>query len=354
MKVCFVWAEKTGTPSDREYGLADDFLAGVLRHGDEVEKVTKGSANKIGTDADAVCMVGVKSLKLFREMRREGKHVIYFDKGYFRHRAVGSRVWEYWRVAVNDHHPTDYIAKAKHGPLRWQQLAKHRHVVLAPWRSQGDTVIFAGSSEKYHAFCGLPGPTEYAEGVIEQLKKLTTKKIIYRPKPTWDEATPIKGTEFSRRETSIEQVMPASWCLVTNGSNASFDALIAGVPSIVLGNAITKPLFSHDLKDIANPKIPSDEQRDQWLANLAWCMFTGEEMREGLAWDAIRPQLNGEILDDSKVPQVAWTGERPTKAILKRTGQWHKQRIKRTKEQQRQQKPFTKVKVSEAPDEWDV
>jgi hypothetical protein len=358
MKVCFIYAEKIDGDKGREFILADNFLAGVSRAGDSTSKIRKGDVKRAASvDADAVCMVGVKSLKLFRQMRDAGKHVIYFDKGYFRHRGPG-RTWEYWRIAVNDHHPTDYITNVVHSSKRWDILAKRRAVEVRPWRDMQTAgpghVVYAGSSDKYHAFAGLPDPTSYAERIIGQIKKITDRPIVYRPKPTWYEATAVDKATFSPRTQSIHDALHGAWCLVTNGSNSSYDAMLAGIPSVVIGKAIARPISSTDLADIEKPRLATKDERHQWLSNLAWCMFTEAEMAEGLAWQAIRPQLTGESFDETTVKSVASVGIRPSKAILKKTGQWAKDgRTKRTKEEQRLQgiygsaKPFTKVRVKE-------
>lgn len=351
MKVCFVWAEKADGELGREFVLADNFLAGAKSRGAEVSKVRKGDIKgPEGIDADAVCLVGVKSLRLFQQMRRAGKHVIYFDKGYFRHRGK-NRTWEYWRVCVNDHHPTLYMGNAKHLPDRWNTIAKRRGVEPKPWRAPDNCgpIVYAGSSEKYHAFAGLPEPTEYAAEIIKKLKDITTRQVIYRPKPTWYDAVPIKGSNFSPRTQSIQDVIPGAWCLLTNGSNASFDAILSGVPAVVLGNAIAKPISSQRLEDVVDPKIPTDEERDQWLANLAWCMFTEAEMKMGLAWDTIVPQFENGVLDETRLDVIAGKAMKPSKAQMKALGVWKPKKVKpkRTKEEQRRTRPFTKTRTDE-------
>lgn len=344
MKVCFIYAEKDGDEEGRELILAKAFLAGLDCEGDVA---TKSESLRNPPDAPIVCMVGVKSLKLFRQMQRLGKRVIYFDKGYLRHRGP-HRTWEYWRVAVDDHHPTGYVTDASHTPRRWNAIAKRRAIEVAPWRDMNTggpgVVVYAGSSEKYHAFAGLPEPTEYASGIIKKIKEITGRIVIYRPKPTWYDAVPVKGAQYSPRTASIEDALNQAWCLVTNGSNASYDAIIKGIPCIVLGNAIAKPISSHSLEYIEKPYLASQEEKMQWFSNLAWCQFTEAEMRAGLAWKAIKPQLDGGYLDDSELDDVAIGGIRPTKALLKKAGVWGKAKNKpfRTKTEQRQRKPFKK------------
>lgn len=274
----------------RELQLAQAFAEGVNSFWEDSAFIQQSNPKEPLPEADAICIVGVKSAKHFRRIREAGKNVIFFDKGYTRHRGA-ARTWEYWRVAVNTHHPTEYIATARHTPERWNAVRKARKIKVKPWRDLGDHVVYAGSSAKYHAFCGLEDPTEYAKKVIKGIHKVCNRRVIYRPKPTWTAAVPIKGSTYSPRAESLSDVLPNAWCLVTHGSNACFDAALEGIPAIVLGDAIAKPISSHLLEDIPNPRLATDEEREQWLSNIAWCQFTEEEMKDGFAWAAIRNQL---------------------------------------------------------------
>ncbi len=338
MKVVFLCADK-----ERESLLADAFLAGVAKWGDEVEKVYKSPKDELG-DGDVFCVVGVKSAKLFRKIKDAGKHVVFFDKGYFRHRGPG-RTWEYWRVSLDEHHPTDYVAVAKHRPARWEYISRRRVPDSFAWRDGGGHIVYAGSSEKYHSFVGIEEPTAYAASIIKRLKKLTNRLVVYRPKPTWMAAEPVKGANYSPRNESIGDVLKGAWCLVTNGSNASFDAVLAGIPCIVLGKAIARPISSTTLDDIENPRLATDDERTQWLSNIAWCMFTEKEMQEGLAWQCIRPQIEGGMLDDSELNVVAFRGMKPAKGVLKSHGAAEKDKKKASKAENKhtkQQRKLTK------------
>lgn len=329
MKVVFLFADK-----EREEVLADAFLAGVAADGHEVEKVQKTSLREGVPDGDVFCMVGVKSLKMFRRVEDAGKQILFFDKGYFRHRGP-NRTWEYWRIAVNSHHPTDYIAKATHGSTRWEKISRRRGALIRPWRENGNHILIAGSSEKYHSFCNLESPTDYARKLIKAIGRLSERPICYRPKPTWKEAVPIKGARFSPATESFQSAASGAWAVVTHGSNAGFDAILTGIPSIVLGNGIARPVSSTSLEEVENPYLATDAERSQWLANIAWCMFTEEEMAGGLAWEAIKPQLFGKTFDDSRLdPNEVVIGEakKASKAILKKAGLWDKDRGKRITE----------------------
>lgn len=346
MKVTFLSSEK-----EREDELAEAFLHGVaLDERDTVELVRKGDFKGFLPDADICCMVGVKSFKIFQMCRKQGMGVLFFDKGYLRHRGPG-RVWEYWRIGINAHHPTAYLPLMNFTPARFRKIQHARALEFKPWRQDGSHIVYAGSSEKYHNFYGLPEPTAYAEDLIAQLKKVTKRRIIYRPKPTWYEAEQVKGANFSPRTESINTALVGAWAMVTNGSNACFEAAMAGIPSIVLGEAVAKPISSTTIEEIENPRLATEDELLHWLSQLFWCQFTEDEMRRGLAWRMIRAQLTGETFDEKQERVVVGEMSKPSKAIMKRLGSWKKKKNPLSKEEQRKQKPFTKTKVKEKPDE---
>lgn len=280
MRVRFFASDKP-----RERALARNFAAGARRHRVEVS-VEPLSRYPVLNDIDAACMVGVKSAKLFRECERCGVVPIMFDKGYVRDRLPDARVWQFWRVAVGAHHPTRYLSGRKLSAERWQALG----LDIEPWRNFADIVLIAGSSEKYHNFYGLEHPTEWARKVVEQLRSMTNKRIVYRPKPSWHDAKPIRGAEFSGPTDKLGPILENAWAVVTHGSNLCFEAALRGVPSIVLGDGVAAPISSTRLAEIANPKLG---KREQWLANLAHWQWTEDEMADGLMWKFLEPYVEG-------------------------------------------------------------
>lgn len=287
MKIAFLASDKP-----REQLLADAFLMGARRHGHETLVEPLRSEPFVGA-YDVACMVGVKSRELWRAHQAAGVPVIYLDKGYCRQkRRDGMAGWEYWRVSINEHHPTSRLARPRADASRLDQLA----LDLAPYRQTGRQVVIAGSSAKYHDFYGLREPTGYASRIVQELRKSLKieRPIVYRPKPSWDGAAPVQKTRFSRPPESIRECLDGAWALVTHGSNACFEAICMGVPCIVLGNAIAKPISSTDLGEIENPRVPSSAERVNLLANLAWWQWNAEEMARGDAWDFLGSELHAQ------------------------------------------------------------
>lgn len=276
MRIVFFHSNKP-----REIELAKAFLAGAELHGHEIEFSELGTRFFPAT-CDLVCMVGVKSLKLWRMYKDWGIPVMMFDKGYSRHRKKGC--WEYWRVSYNAHHPTLTTLQDFNYPSdRFERLG----LEVKPWRAEraNTPILFAGSSAKYHAFNRMSDPTSYAKRVIKALKRSTERPIIYRPKPSWRDAVPIEGTVYSSAKEPLEQIFDRCHVVVTHGSNTCFEAALNGIPSIVLGAGVMGPVSSRNLSDVEHPRI--DGGRWQLFYNLAYHQWTLDEMRSGEAWKTI-------------------------------------------------------------------
>ena len=272
----------------REWLLADAVLAGAARHGCVVTSSSLGEPYD-PADYDVACFVGVKSRELFREHHRTGAHVLMRDKGYSRHKAktpVGG--WEYWRISIDAHHPTARLASLDMPSDRFDALG----LEVKPWRTDGDHVLIAGSSAKYHAFYGLKDPTTFAKDIVREIRGLTDRPIVYRPKPSWREARPILKTRYSTQPETIHQVLGNAWAMVTHGSNACFEAMLAGVPSIILGDAVARPISSTLVADINDPHIVSDGMRMRLLRNVAYHQWTVSEFADGSAWEFIRSEIH--------------------------------------------------------------
>ena len=106
--------------------LAEGGFAQVYEAYDSIEGV------QVASDCEVAVMVGVKSRKLYQANWQAGVHVIMIDKGYTRHRIGGPvRIWEYWRVSVDGHHPTRVMMNV----ARPFDRAKRLELKLEPWRA---------------------------------------------------------------------------------------------------------------------------------------------------------------------------------------------------------------------------
>jgi hypothetical protein len=274
---------------ERERKIGDALSAGFKLHGDEVRVIsTQDFDTDKGDGAQLAVMVGVKgrSKEIFEYFRRSGRHTLLIDKSYFDR-------GEYYRVSLDGFQP--HYAHAK--PRSRDRLLSF-DINLAPMRKSGKHIIYAGSSQKYCNWHDIGDASAFAADTCFKIRKLTKNSfpIYYRPKPSWaamhpDEVVPVKDTIFSGPQESLKDRLHDCHALVTHGSNAAIEALISGIPVVLVsteGACAAWPLAGHVLDgDIMAPPIPTDAQRMQLFADLAWCQFTLEEMAAGLAWETL-------------------------------------------------------------------
>lgn len=278
MRVCFHYSEKP-----RERILCEAFAEGVKLAGDDFEARPLGEL----ADCDVAAFVGVKSRELFQGYWKKGTHTVLLDKGYHRAQyATGVRGWVYWRVAVNAHQPTRYLSQG-----RPSDRAERLGWSVPRWRNDGRHILFAGSSQKYHDFVGAGSATEFAEKMVRRISKYSTRPIIYRPKPSWEGAVAVRGAEFQGEYVPLADALRDCWAVVTHGSSVCVESILSGVPVIVLGDAVAKSISSTDVAEIESPRLASEQERLQWLSDLAYQQWTLQEFVSGEAWANIKPVI---------------------------------------------------------------
>lgn len=207
--------------------------------------------------------------KIINDYVATGRKAVYLDMAYWQRR-------ESYKVCVNARHPNAYFQKVKHGPQRRLQLG----VVPRPFAKQGELILLAGMGAK-SAWAEHQEPVEsWERATVNELRALTDRKIVYRPKPSWAGASSIKGTRFSPPSEALEPLLAASWAVVTHHSNVAIDGLVSGVPAFVWYGAAV-PMGLQDLAKIETPLYPD---REQWLNDLAYCQWSKEELRNGSCW----------------------------------------------------------------------
>lgn len=272
---------------DRERSLAASVAAGAEASGDEID-VRLAPTDPELRDCDLACLVGVKTRDWFRLYRNAGIPVAMFDKGYVRQRLTTSL--RFWRVAVNGVQPLRYVAEAKHDAKRWRKLG----LAAKEWKTDGAAILIAGGSAKAMRWSGIEDATGWASDLVRHIRSMTDRPIIYRPKPTWMSAPPVDGASFSHGKIERHMLpvrMRQSRVMIVHSSNACFDAVLEGLPVIVLGEAAARPISSTSIKDLERPRMAEHRERQQWLANLAHCQFTLGEFAEGMGWRQIRTMM---------------------------------------------------------------
>lgn len=260
-------------------GFITGFDAEVIRREEFVEK----------NMADVVVVIGLMpdSQRIFNAARAAGKPAILIDKAYFR------SMRENVRVSVNEFHSFRWLKSAEMDDYRLMKLHGFQHCR----KKFGDSILFAGSSEKFCLWHGLGDPTEYARGVITELRKYTDRPVIYRPKPSWKHAVPLDlpGVSFSHGDKKpFVDDLSQSMAVITYGSNAALESLMLGTPVISLGPSVVQPLVPHKLSGIERLGMPSSNDLRDYMSNLAYCQWSIDELANGKAAPHLLQQIEAQ------------------------------------------------------------
>lgn len=279
-------------PGDRwrklEYDLGQALLKSAPAAGWEIELMDRIANIR---DYDVIGMFGVRNMALIHACELIGKPYLYFDKAY--NRKVG-----WWRMSWCCHNPSMYLADLDYPDDR-RAAQKWK---LAGWQeNRKGHIVIAGSSAKFHNLYRLLEPTGYWMERIKRLRGLTDRRIIYRPKKSWHEAVPLRGTVMST-EDSIYEDLDGAWAMITTGSNSCFEAMEKGIPAIVLGDGISRLFSSTELTSINEPYLAPLEHRQRFFRNLAYFQYKVDEFATGAHWKTINDciRLRKELQDSAR------------------------------------------------------
>lgn len=255
-----------------ECNLAKDLICGKPS---DWEIIIDTSSDDIG-EADMIGFVGVKSIRRKQAAMQAGVPFMHFDKAY-------NRDWpRWWRVCVNEAHPTAYMMQLK----RHAGRALDQRWSFNGWRlDHGHAVLLAGSSAKYAAYVGAPHPTQWAEEMVSVYGG--DRPVIYRPKPSWHDAVEIPGTKFSKgsKLNPIISDLKRSCLTVTHSSVAALESVLYGIPTITTGPGVTTHMENGaDIQEAINA--------------LAMCQFNRGEIQSGYVFRHVMEVMNLELRKD--------------------------------------------------------
>jgi hypothetical protein len=262
-----------------------DMEQGIKLVGDKVERIWPHDYR--GIFSDSLVFYGFdgsresKIALAFQEYKKAGKPAVYIDLGYFNNKMRDGR-YGYHRFSVGDRHPTKYFQNRKHKSDRFSVHGRQ----VEPWRKPGNNIVLCGMSEKCAVFEGFKFE-EWEREAIRKIKAATDRPVVYRPKPrrrTEPQYPRIEGVGYSDpSRTKLVAELQNAHAVVSHHSNACIDSLLAGVPCFT-DEGVASVLGHGDLALIEQPRCPTDTERKQFAADVAYCQFNRPEMRDGTAW----------------------------------------------------------------------
>lgn len=211
--------------------------------------------------------------------RERGLPCVVLETGYI-HRGDGAE--HYYAAGLGGLNGWADFRNADSPCDRWEQLG----LTLKPYPSVPPT-------EGYALLCGqVPWDASVQHTqhdfflfmAAELITRILDLPIVFRPHPKAPlKAYPAQVHQFASGHASLENDLVGARLVVVYNSNVAVDALVAGVPAVVLGAGDMVGLAAyrrlHDAK-----KWPPPERR-QWACDIAYTQWTLQEMREGLAWN---------------------------------------------------------------------
>jgi hypothetical protein len=208
---------------------------------------------------------------VFAEQRKRGLDVVVLETGYINrgdgptnHYAAGLNGLNGRADFRNTNMPSDRAEKLQ--------------LTLKPWKKEGEFILLAGQVP-WDASVDHIDMVEWLKSTIINIKKYTSKSIIFRPHPLAN-LPPFEGCIYSTN--SLLHDLDQAHAVVCFNSNIGVDSVLDGVP-IFIGDdgSMVKSIANTDLTLLDKPLL---NDRRQWLNDIAYSQWTPAEMSDGYAW----------------------------------------------------------------------
>jgi hypothetical protein len=86
---------------------------------------------------------------------------------------------------------------------------------------------------------------------------------------------------------TLERDLSEAACVIAYNSNATVDAVLAGIPAITVDEgAMAWDVTSHH---VSQALVTPD--RNEWFRRMAWTQWTLQEITSGEAWEVVRTAM---------------------------------------------------------------
>jgi len=261
VKVC-IYTRSHAPHQDQFHGA---FGEGLRAHGIQPEHLITGQWK----ESDVAVVWGERNRQSAEKFAR---NVLILERGYYRDRFT------FTSAAWNGLNGRGEFCNADSPSDRWE---KHG-VPVKDWKQGGEYILLLGQ---------VPGDyshrhTDINGFYLEALAQLGggALPVVFRPHPLSRGGNPGCMVDAS---ATLEQALSKAAYAVTFNSNSAVDAVLDGVPCITMDEgSMAWDVTGHEWEQ------PPTPDRTQWLHDLAYCQWSEDEMREGIAWQHLKKGLN--------------------------------------------------------------
>ena len=294
------------TVKDRRRGASWDLLQymaeGVRACGDEPVIVNEHMTgpwqeNEMEPTAPIGCMFGYggtnqrhhtkgRRLDLVERAKKKGIYIITFDGGLLSSFGNVHGPGHHWRVSL-------------YSPMNNGNF-------LSDNSNQDDPIMFVLQPKDNWSMNELD-PIEWFLSVYKKLRPITDRKFIVRPHPNHSVAIENRKNEFPEDvevyigqkyftgdekkyyRFHFQEAITNLHAVVTHNSTAGVDSCVRGIPTFNTSDlALSWPVANQDLNNIETPKYPD---RQQWLYDLGYKLWSEKEIRDGTVFNRFKTKL---------------------------------------------------------------
>lgn len=271
-----IYFSDTEQPWCREWKRA--LLEGIRAAGDRADLVDPLAAEP---EADLTVTWGLNAGRMGlmqRQHERGGRHLV-MERGY-----VGDR--ERWTsLGFDGLNGRALFPAVADGGARWR---KHFDGLLKPWQRPGAYALLLGQIPTDTAVRHMDFAV-WADGVANDLAGRGWA-VRYRPHPAVRQSGDSwHPTVAALSKGSLDEDLAGASFALSYNSNSGVDALLGGVPGIVMDEGAMAWKASHHAIDDLN--CATEMSREAWARWLAWTQWRMDEIASGAAWETVRTCL---------------------------------------------------------------
>lgn len=204
--------------------------------------------------------------RIWDEVRKNAAQEFYYcDNSYF----DDSRQ-QYFRITKNR---LQHSGQGTSNGKRFDAL----DIKIKPMREAGEHIVVCPQSDTFMKnIVGYRG--NWTQDAMEDLKRLTKRPLRLR----------LWSGDKARLAATLGEDLLGAHALITWSSAAAISAILAGVPAICSNQCAAAPVAEPSIDNIEAPMFYSPlDVRRQWAGVLADNQWTLDEMRRGVAWEAL-------------------------------------------------------------------
>ena len=174
-------------------------------------------------------------------------------------------------------------------PLPWLKWVTSKRwdsfgIPIPKWKQNGEFVLVCGQMGRNYSPLAMKDswPTE----IVNQLKAVTDRKIVYRPHPirTVVPAASCKNVVVDTA-TPLAELLAKAKVTVVWTSNVATDSVLSGTPCVYCGPSVAvKEMIKQGVQGLEEYCAHPFPIQPEVLWQLVWRQFHKDELKSGRAW----------------------------------------------------------------------